>query len=102
MPVQDIPSVLIDYSRRDGTPFCNLLICSPLYDDKGAVRYFISAQVDVTGLVEEGRGVESFRQLLQKDQQPLMETKRLSNYSAHHKDSWLRPKAKETLERLQN
>lgn len=54
-------------SRRDGTPFVNLLMCAPLYDDKGVVRYFIGAQIDVTGLVENGMGIESFRVLLQKD-----------------------------------
>lgn len=37
---------------------------APLMDDKGRVKYFIGCQVDVTGLVEEGRGVESFRSLL--------------------------------------
>lgn len=39
---------------------------APLYDDRGVVRYFIGAQVDVSGLVDEGRGVESFRSLLLK------------------------------------
>lgn len=42
-------------------------MCAPLYDDKGAVRYFIGAQVDVTGLVGEGQGIESFRALLHSD-----------------------------------
>ncbi|RAL68406.1 hypothetical protein DID88_007137 [Monilinia fructigena] len=42
---------------------------APLYDDKGNTRYFIGAQVDVSGLVEEGRGIESFQALLQKDQE---------------------------------
>lgn len=41
---------------------------APLYDDKGNTRYFIGAQVDVSGLVEEGRGIESFQALLRKDQ----------------------------------
>lgn len=39
---------------------------APLCDDKGNVRYFIGAQVDVSGLVDEGRGVESFRSMLRK------------------------------------
>jgi len=33
-------------------------------DDVGKVKYYIGCQVDVTGLVEEGRGIESFRSLL--------------------------------------
>ncbi|KUJ12263.1 uncharacterized protein LY89DRAFT_623352 [Mollisia scopiformis] len=63
---QESNEILLNY-RRDGTPFANLLMCAPLYDDKGIVRYFIGAQVDVTGLVKEGMGIESFRALLQKD-----------------------------------
>jgi hypothetical protein len=50
-------------------------MCAPLFDDKGKVRYFIGAQVDVTGLVENGAGVESFRAFLQKDSQKDPETK---------------------------
>jgi hypothetical protein len=46
-------------------------MCAPLFDDKGKVRYFIGAQVDVTGLVENGAGVESFRAFLQKDSQKI-------------------------------
>ena len=39
-------------------------MCAPLYDDRGEVRYFIGAQVDVSGLIEGGRGLESFESLL--------------------------------------
>lgn len=45
----------------------NLLMIAPLYDNKGAVRYFIGAQIDVNGLVEGGRGLDSFERLLQQD-----------------------------------
>lgn len=38
---------------------------APLLDDIGHVKYFIGAQVDVSGLIEQGRGIESFRALLQ-------------------------------------
>jgi hypothetical protein len=40
---------------------------APLYDNRGVVRYFIGAQVDVTRLVEEGRGIDSFERLLAED-----------------------------------
>lgn len=53
--------------RRDGTPFMNLLMIAPLYDNKGAVRYFLGAQIDVSSLIEGGRGLESFAQLLAED-----------------------------------
>ncbi|QUC22743.1 uncharacterized protein UV8b_06984 [Ustilaginoidea virens] len=36
--------------RRDGSPFMNLVMIAPLYDSRGAIRYFIGAQVDVSGL----------------------------------------------------
>lgn len=45
----------------------NLLMIAPLYDNKGAVRYFIGAQIDVNGLIEGGRGIDSFEKLLQED-----------------------------------
>ena len=35
-----------------------------MYDNRGKVRYFIGAQIDITGLVEDGRGVESFEKYL--------------------------------------
>lgn len=56
-------------SRRDGTPFLNLLMCAPLFDNRGVVRYFIGAQVDVSGLVEGGKGIESFERLLAEDRE---------------------------------
>ena len=42
----------------------NLLLTAPLYDNRGGVRYFIGAQVDVSGLIEDGRGIESFAHYL--------------------------------------
>ncbi|KAG5952140.1 hypothetical protein E4U53_001506 [Claviceps sorghi] len=41
--------------RRDGSPFMNLVMTwfyqiAPLYDSRGVIRYFIGAQVDVSGL----------------------------------------------------
>lgn len=45
----------------------NLLMIAPLYDNKGHVRYFLGCQIDVSSLVENGRGLESFQQLLAQD-----------------------------------
>ncbi|KAI5369274.1 Putative PAS domain-containing protein [Septoria linicola] len=53
--------------KRDGTPFMNLLMIAPLYDNKGAVRYFLGCQIDVSSLIDGGKGVESFAQLLLQD-----------------------------------
>ncbi|KAK0120022.1 hypothetical protein ONS95_011437 [Cadophora gregata] len=79
-------------------------MCSPLYDDKGVVRYFIGAQIDVTGLVREGLGIESFRALLQNDEAKRVEAKHhashrnlQSKFSAHHPKN----KSRESLAKLQ-
>ncbi|RVX73187.1 hypothetical protein B0A52_02314 [Exophiala mesophila] len=50
--------------RRDGRPFINLLMIAPLHDDKGNVKYHIGAQVDVTSLVERGKGLDGFERFL--------------------------------------
>ena len=60
---QEICETVLNY-RRDGSPFMNLLLTAPLYDNRGSVRYFIGAQIDVSGLIEEGRGLDSFERLL--------------------------------------
>lgn len=75
-------------------------MCSPLYDDKGIVRYFIGAQVDVTGLILEGLGLESFRALLQHEEAKKSEMFSVSQ-NPERKNSWQEKKAKETLSKLQ-
>lgn len=50
--------------RRDGSPFMNLLMMAPLYDSRGTVRYFIGAQVDVSGLLKEASGLGGLKRLL--------------------------------------
>lgn len=41
---------------------------APLLDHRGAVRYFLGCQIDITHLVEDGRGLGSFQELLRLDQ----------------------------------
>ena len=79
-------------------------MCSPLYDDKGVIRYFIGAQIDVTGLVREGLGIESFRALLQSDEAKRVDATHdtqhnnlQSKFSVHHPKN----KSKESLAKLQ-
>ncbi|KAF6813414.1 hisactophilin c49s mutant phototropin phy3 fusion protein [Colletotrichum sojae] len=50
--------------RRDGSPFMNLLMVAPLYDSRGTVRYFIGAQVDVSGLAKESSGLDALQSLV--------------------------------------
>ena len=63
---QEVTETILNY-RRDGSPFMNLLLIAPLYDNKGNVRYFLGCQIDVSSLVEGGRGLESFANLLARD-----------------------------------
>lgn len=63
---KEVCETILNY-RRDGTPFLNLLMVSPLFDNKGRVRYFIGCQIDVTNLLDQGRGIDSFQRLLAKE-----------------------------------
>lgn len=47
----------------------NLLMIAPLYDNRGTVRYFLGAQVDVSGLIEDGRGLDSLSRCLEEKNQ---------------------------------
>jgi len=59
------------FSRRDGTPFINLIMCVPLRDQYNKVRYFLGAQLDITGLVNDCTELESLRRLVdQQSKQP--------------------------------
>ena len=52
----------------------NMLMIAPLCDSRGKIRYFIGAQVDVSGLVKDCTDLESLQQLVVQEQ-------------AEHKDS---------------
>ena len=56
---------MMECSRRDGSPFVNLLMMAPLCDSRGKIRYFIGAQVDVSGLVKDCTDMESLQRLLE-------------------------------------
>ncbi|KAJ2973020.1 hypothetical protein NUW58_g9046 [Xylaria curta] len=59
---------LLNY-RRDGSVFMNLLTITPLYDNRGNIRYYLGAQVDVSGLLKECAGLASLRELVTQKQQ---------------------------------
>jgi hypothetical protein len=44
----------------------NLLTVDPLFDSRGNIRYFLGAQVDVTGLCKDCTDLDSLRKLLTK------------------------------------
>ncbi|TVY47604.1 Phototropin [Lachnellula occidentalis] len=60
----EFQELISDISRRDGSPFMNLLMMAPLCDSRGTIRYFIGAQVDVSGLVKECSDMESLHRLV--------------------------------------
>ena len=45
----------------------NLLMMAPLRDSRGALRYFIGAQVDVSGLAKECTDLEGLQRMLSND-----------------------------------
>lgn len=45
----------------------NLLMCAPLCDSKGKVRYFIGAQIDVSGLVMDDAGMDSMKDVSKEE-----------------------------------
>lgn len=46
----------------------NLLMIAPLCDSRGVIRYFIGAQVDVSGLVKDCTDLESLRRLVTENE----------------------------------
>ncbi|KAF1970300.1 hypothetical protein BU23DRAFT_570884 [Bimuria novae-zelandiae CBS 107.79] len=64
----EISELLLNY-RRDGSPFLNLVLMDPLFDQRGNVCYHIGAQIDITRLLEGGKGLESFKQLLDQERE---------------------------------
>ncbi|KAF2756535.1 hypothetical protein EJ05DRAFT_67178 [Pseudovirgaria hyperparasitica] len=60
---QEISEVFLNY-RRDGSPFMNMLMMAPLYDSRGTLRYFIGAQIDISGLVKECVDLEALQKIV--------------------------------------
>jgi PAS domain S-box-containing protein len=78
--------VVLNY-RRDGRGFVNILMIAPLEDEKGKVKYFLGAQVDVSRLVAGGWGLEGLEKLVQKRELEEMRGRRIVKSS---KDEALR------------
>lgn len=63
-----VSHMLTSNSRRDGSPFMNLLMLAPLLDSRGNLRYFIGAQVDVSGLVKDATDLDAFQRMLDEEE----------------------------------
>lgn len=46
----------------------NLLMQAPLLDSRGNLRYFIGAQIDVSGLVKDATDLEAFQRMLAQEE----------------------------------
>jgi len=60
----------------------NLLMTAPLCDSRGTIRYFIGAQVDVSGLVKECSDMESLKRLVmqtENEQETLLSSSEEAN-----------------------
>jgi len=62
---REMSEVFLNY-RRDGSPFLNLLMVAPLVDSRGTIRYFVGAQVDVSGLAKDCTDLEGVQRLLMR------------------------------------
>jgi hypothetical protein len=65
----------------------NLLMCAPLLDSRGKTRYFIGAQVDVSGLCKEGTDLPGLQRLIAKqkeeaERQNAIDEEQLDAYAA--------------------
>ena len=79
--------VLLNY-RRDGSPFMNLLMTAPLCDSRGIVRYYIGAQVDVSGLIKDCSEMEGLSRLVEKEQDAKYANGDDEDDESHHKDEF--------------
>ena len=48
----------------------NLLMIAPLLDTKGTIRYYIGAQVDVSGLLKDCTDLEALARLVERSENP--------------------------------
>jgi hypothetical protein len=77
--------IFVNY-RRDGSPFLNLLMIAPLMDSRGNIRYYIGAQVDVSGLLEDCSEMEGLMKMVEKEQE--YENAAEEALDADHKDEF--------------
>ncbi|KAK3669142.1 hypothetical protein LTR78_010975, partial [Recurvomyces mirabilis] len=64
---KELSEVLVNY-RRDGSPFMDLLMIAPLMDSRGNIRYYIGAQVDVSGLIKDCSGLDGLLRVVEEEQ----------------------------------
>lgn len=80
----------------------NLLQCAPLCDSQGKIRYFIGAQIDVSGLAMEGAQMESLQDLQDRktSEEKEEEASQQDDVSQQDDLSHLKPKPKSEFQEL--
>lgn len=58
------------FSRKDQSPFINLVMSVPLRDQNGRIRYWLSSHVDVTCLLRDPQHLGSFRAQIHQEENP--------------------------------
>ncbi|KAF2160133.1 hypothetical protein M409DRAFT_70658 [Zasmidium cellare ATCC 36951] len=61
---RDHSEIFVNY-RRDGSPFLALVMNAQLLDSDGNMRYYLGAQVDVSGLLKNCSGMDSLVKLIE-------------------------------------
>lgn len=62
---RDHSEIFVNY-RRDGSPFLSLVMNAQLLDSRGNIRYYLGAQVDVSGLLKNCSGLDSLTKLVEQ------------------------------------
>ncbi|KXT05218.1 hypothetical protein AC578_8354 [Pseudocercospora eumusae] len=65
---EDHSEIFVNY-RRDGSPFLSLVMNAQLIDSRGNLRYYLGAQVDVSGLLKNCSGLDSLTRLVEQRRQ---------------------------------
>lgn len=58
----------------------NLLMTAPLLDSRGTIRYFIGAQIDISGLVKDGTDLEAFSRMRNRQDNPDQQEERKDEF----------------------
>ncbi|CZT14464.1 uncharacterized protein RCC_00441 [Ramularia collo-cygni] len=63
---RDHSEIFVNY-RRDGSPFLSLVMNALLVDSQDNLRYYLGAQVDVSGLLKSCAGLQSLTKLVEQE-----------------------------------
>ena len=66
----------------------NMLMIAPLCDSRGKIRYFIGAQVDVSGLIKDCTDLESLQQLVNREGEGQQATAQFDSEGQEIKDDF--------------